>query len=106
MTTISIPAEVVALSNDAENQIQIAKGFVIRWQDDYQLAADQLKQIKSKGKALEEQRKTMTQPLDAAKKSIMDFFNSIKKPYVNSGWVKLKKTTPYKCSMNKWFVVL
>lgn len=39
-------------------------------------------------------------------KSIMDFFNSIKKPYVNSGWVKLEKTTPYKCSMNKWFVVL
>jgi len=39
-------------------------------------------------------------------KSIMDFFKSIKKPYVDSGWVKLEKTTPYKCSLNKWFVVM
>lgn len=74
MTTIEIPQEVVALSADAENQIVIAKGFMICDQYDYQLAADQLKQIKQKGKALEDQRKTMTQPLDAAKKSIMDFF--------------------------------
>lgn len=76
MTTIEIPKEVVALSTDAENQITIAKGFIIQGQDDYQLAADQLKQIKNKGKALDEQRKKMTQPLDSAKKSIMDFFRT------------------------------
>ncbi len=71
---MEIPKEIVALSHDAEGQIVIAKSFVITTQGDYQLAADQLRQIKQKGKILEEQRKNMTKPLDDSKKAIMDFF--------------------------------
>lgn len=74
MTTISIPSEVAELSADAESQIAIAKSFVIAGQQDYQLAADQLKQLKSKAKIIETKRKEMTAPLDATKKAIMDFF--------------------------------
>lgn len=39
-------------------------------------------------------------------RTIMDFFNGVKTPYVKSGWYKLAETKPYRCTMNKWFVVL
>lgn len=39
-------------------------------------------------------------------RTISDFFNGIKKPYVKTGWYKLEETTPYHCLMSKWYVVL
>lgn len=41
----------------------------------YQSAADALKQIKARIVELEDKRKDITRPLDAAKKSVMDLFN-------------------------------
>jgi hypothetical protein len=40
----------------------------------FEIAADELKGIKAKAAALDEQRKAITGPLDAAKKAVMDLF--------------------------------
>ena len=51
-----------------------SSSLVITTQPEYQKAADLLSDIKSRGKALEEKRKAITAPLDAAKKATMDMF--------------------------------
>lgn len=59
--------DVVVLCKNAE--------IVISNQGDYDSAASILKTIKSRHKEIDEQRKEITKPLDAAKKSVMDLFN-------------------------------
>lgn len=39
-------------------------------------------------------------------KSIFDFFKGIKKPYVKSGWYKLKETKPFQQVMSNWILIL
>lgn len=51
-----------------------SSSLVITSQPQYQAAADLLADIKQRGKALEEKRKAITAPLDAAKKATMDMF--------------------------------
>lgn len=51
-----------------------SSSLVITSQPQYQAAADLLADIKQRGKALEEKRKGITAPLDAAKKAAMDMF--------------------------------
>lgn len=51
--------------------------LVISTQPEYELASDLLKQVKSRYKELESQRKEITKPLDNAKASVMELF---KKP--------------------------
>ncbi|MFA5354823.1 MAG: hypothetical protein WC291_11390, partial [Thermodesulfovibrionales bacterium] len=43
-------------------------------QQEYVLASDALKEIKSRGKQLDDLRRSMTKPLDDSKAQIMDFF--------------------------------
>jgi len=50
--------------------------IVIADQQSYESAADILKKIKARSKELEAQRKEITNPLDVAKKSIMDLFRA------------------------------
>jgi hypothetical protein len=38
-------------------------------------------------------------------KTLLDFFKGIKKPYVKTGWYKIKKTTQYHCLMSNWNIV-
>ena len=65
----------LALASEAESTLTLAKEYVIDGPEMYGLAADELKSIKAKAKDLDEMRKSMTRPLDDAKKRIMDFFN-------------------------------
>lgn len=39
-------------------------------------------------------------------KSIKDFFNGIKSPYVKKGWYKVKNGKYYQCAMHGWLLVL
>lgn len=48
--------------------------LVIQNQADYEGAASCLQAIKSKARAIDEKRKEITKPLDAAKKAVMDLF--------------------------------
>lgn len=39
-------------------------------------------------------------------KTIIDFLRGIRKPYVKSGWYKLKATQPYNCIASEFYIVL
>ena len=67
-------AQAQALALKASRQLAEAQGYVIDSPELFDAAADDLKQVKAQLKTLEEKRKTMTVPLDNAKKAIMDFF--------------------------------
>lgn len=54
--------------------LTVAQAYKIDSPAMYSAAADDLKKIKAKAKELEEQRKALTQPLDAVKSGIMDLF--------------------------------
>lgn len=69
-----ITQEVVAMSGEAETMLTVAKDFKIANAEEYTGAVTQLKAIKAKAKELEETRKSITGPMDDAKKRVMDFF--------------------------------
>ena len=69
-------AQAQALVLKASRQLAQAQGYVIDSPELFDAAADDLKQVKSQLKTLEEKRKAMTVPLDNAKKAIMDFFRA------------------------------
>lgn len=54
--------------------LETAQSFVIDSPIMYEMAGDELKTIKLKYKQLEDQRKAITQPMDTAKKQVMDLF--------------------------------
>lgn len=74
MTDVNDP-KALALAQEAETTLTLAKEYLIDGPEMYGLAAEELKAIKSKARDLDEMRKSMTRPLDDAKKRIMDFFN-------------------------------
>ena len=50
------------------------ENFAVTTADEYSFAGHHLKEIKTKRDEIEQRRLTMTRPLDAAKKAVMDFF--------------------------------
>lgn len=78
MKTISVePLDVSAAKEEESRALTIltgAKGLSIVNQDSYETAGLSLQMIKGRLKWLEEKRKAITQPLDVAKKAVMDFF--------------------------------
>jgi hypothetical protein len=79
--TTTIPASVAiaapnaqALSRGATAALALVTDFEISDAATFEIAADELKGIKAKASQLEEQRKAITGPLDAAKKAVMDLF--------------------------------
>lgn len=73
MTHANIPSE-QELASVSNPILETAQSFVIDSPVMYEMAADELKTIKGQYKALEEKRKAITGPMDAAKKQVMDLF--------------------------------
>src|SRR3990167_901847 len=69
-----IPASALAMADDAKTLLDEAKSFVVVNDGQYEIAGGDLKRIKNKMRDLEEMRKNLTRPIDAAKKAVMDFF--------------------------------
>lgn len=63
-----------ALSRGAAAALELVQSFEVSDAATFEIAADELKAIKARAASLDEQRKGITQPLDAAKKAIMDLF--------------------------------
>lgn len=82
MTTDNILAPVAALTlpdqalliGGAQRMLSFIDSYAIESNDDFSLAADELKTIKSKQKTLEDQRTSITGPLNAATKAVNDLF--------------------------------
>ena len=66
--------EVQALTTQTDQLVAHAQTFIVKNAEQYSSAGEELTRIKATQKRLETIRKGMTQPLDAAKKAIMDFF--------------------------------
>jgi len=69
--------ETITLIQQAGAETLTAKRLEIRTAGDLTIAGDQLQRIKGLARSIEDQRKTITKPLDDAKKSVMDY---VKKP--------------------------
>lgn len=63
-----------AIRKSAAMAARYAHSIRVETQDDYSYAADELKGVKKKYKELEENRKSITRNMDAAKKKVMDLF--------------------------------
>lgn len=79
--TATIPANIAiaaptqqTLSRGATAALTLVNEFEVVDAATFEIAADELKGIKAKSAALEDHRKTITGPLDAAKKAVMDLF--------------------------------
>jgi colicin import membrane protein len=79
MATHENPAdkpEVKELTDEATKLVALAGSYKVATPEQYNAAGEELKRIKGARTRLEALRMTMTKPLDAAKKAIMDFFRA------------------------------
>ncbi|MEP0814539.1 MAG: hypothetical protein HRF49_07735 [bacterium] len=65
-----------AMNSGAAAMLEAARQIVISNEDQYHRAGVELQGIKKRAKELDEYRKSITAPLDKAKKSIMDLFRA------------------------------
>jgi len=65
-----------ALSRGAASALALVNDFEVTDGPTFEIAADELKAIKARSSALDEQRKSITSPMDAAKKAVMDLFRA------------------------------
>ncbi len=70
---IQTPSPAV-LSRGADAALALVNEFEVTDEATYGLAAEELQAIKARAAKLEEQRKSITAPLDSAKKAVMDLF--------------------------------
>jgi len=74
ITVRPLSADVVALVREAEKQPDAVDMLIVETPAQAQAVAELLRGLKSRATALEDKRKSITQPLDEAKRKIMDEF--------------------------------
>lgn len=75
LAAINAPDE-SALTKRAQSALEMVKSMTIESPETYELAADELKAIKTKAKALEDQRTAITGPINKALKAVNDLFRA------------------------------
>lgn len=75
ITSLAIP-DAATLGRSADAAVRMAQAFTITSPDDYSMAAEELRSVASKIKALEEKREAITGPLHRAHKAVMDLFRT------------------------------
>lgn len=74
-TTVTVAnPDQAGMARTAQQALALVESFAVVDAPSYELAADELKAIKAKAKKLDEQRVSITKPLDEAKKAVMDLF--------------------------------
>jgi len=73
---VSIPPEVVEKAREAESLLRQVTSLTITDNQQYQTAGDFLKKVKSRYKDIEDDRKTITAPMNAALKAINNYFKT------------------------------
>jgi len=73
-TVVYEQPDAAGMMSETEGTLVCAKEIIITSPAMYNLAADELKTIKARAKELDDKRKSITVPLDNAKKAIMDLF--------------------------------
>lgn len=62
------------MTSRAETALRFVRGFLVDSAETYQLAADELKNVKARAAAIEKQCRSITDPLNQAVKSVNDLF--------------------------------
>lgn len=73
LAAIAAP-DAAALNTRAQSALAMVNSMVIDSHETYELAADELKAIKSKAKTIEDQRTSITGPINKALKAVNDLF--------------------------------
>jgi hypothetical protein len=77
---INVPAIDVSIvtdaTNEAQNTLAVVRKLEIKDQEQYSSTFERRKQINARIKELDEKRKSITAPLDVAKKNVMDLFRA------------------------------
>ncbi|AOJ69362.1 hypothetical protein [Burkholderia savannae] len=76
LVNLQVPQPEQTLFKSATNALEMAKAYTIDSADMRDLAARELTKIKGLQKDVEAKRKGITQPIDAAKKAVMDLFRA------------------------------
>lgn len=71
---IASKPEIKELTQETDQLLTVATNYRVTTPAEYARAGDELKRIKATAKRLDEIRKSMTKPLDTAKRAILDFF--------------------------------
>jgi hypothetical protein len=77
LTTLEVKVEhpsAAQLSKGAAGALALVESFEVSDPATFEIGADELKAIKAKASALDDQRKAITKPMDDAKKAVMDLF--------------------------------
>ena len=83
--TLSIQnPEALVLEKQSNEILTLANVYTVTTPEQFQFAGEELKNIKASMKAAEKMRKEATGPLDAAKKTIMDWFRPIEDRYAKA----------------------
>ena len=75
LAAIAAP-DAASLNTRAQSALAMVELMVIDSQETYELAADELKAIKTKAKTLEDQRTSITGPINKALKAVNDLFRA------------------------------
>ncbi len=68
------PPNAAAMTSRAESALAMVQSMVVDSAETYELAADELKSIKARSKSIEEQRTSITGPINKALKAVNDLF--------------------------------
>jgi len=74
--TVDPTKDIIAIQSEAGKAKTLAEAYEIDGPETYEMAGKDLQQIKARLKAVDEQRKSITRPLDEAKKAIMALFDA------------------------------
>jgi hypothetical protein len=66
--------EVENSTSDVQTLVEESEQLIISSQEEFESASGLLTQVKTRGKELDKQRKSITNPLDEAKKNVMELF--------------------------------
>jgi len=75
-TELRIPEETLAEAEKADHTLALAREYRVTTVAEYETGAARLREIKGQEKALIAKRKELTDPLDEARRKIMDFFRA------------------------------
>jgi len=98
---MKIPQEVEVMKRDAMAMYEDLQGMTIATQEQFDAAGDVVKRIKSAYNTLDDKRKSMTRPLDEAKKQIMDFFKSPLEKLQSAEYAVKGKISSYIAEQNR-----
>ncbi|NMV36955.1 hypothetical protein [Ralstonia insidiosa] len=90
LVNLQVPQPEQALFKQANSALEMAKAYTIDSPQVRDLAARELTKIKGLQKDVDTKRKSITQPIDAAKKAVMDLFRA-PTDYLEQAEVLLKK---------------